>query len=351
MREFNAAFWKWFGESKVVGKDGKPLVVHHGTNAEFYKFDKAKIGSTFEVDQDVGFFFTNNKSLAADYADAAYIISKSRRQQGSPRVVSAYLSIKNPWVIYVDTDKKSPIAHFEGGEGVFDVGQTRVVQYAVDSGYDGIIVRDARGINSKYEALFIVFDPTQIKSVENDGTYDSDDADIRSNPDYSGEHEAPAKEDGAPLWDVTLNGMYPKDIYDHTAEKYYPHYGDRRDGEAIRIIQWAHNKNNNPITIYRAVPGDLVRPKINPGDWVTIVRGYAKEHGEDNLGGDYKIISKSAHVRDLFTDANSIFEFGYDPQPWDQEHTDRRRARRMARLAVESPSLESQAEKILRGLF
>lgn len=52
--------------------------------------------------------------------------------------------------------------------------------------------------------------------------------------------------------------------------------------------------------------------KINPGDWVTINRSYAKEHGDSNLKG-YKIISKVATAKELFTDGNSIHEWGYDP--------------------------------------
>lgn len=28
-------FWKWFGDSKVVDADGKPLVVYHGTASDF----------------------------------------------------------------------------------------------------------------------------------------------------------------------------------------------------------------------------------------------------------------------------------------------------------------------------
>lgn len=37
------------------------------------------------------------------------------------------------------------------------------------------------------------------------------------------------------------------------------------------------------VTIYRAVPKNV--KTINPGDWVTIVAGYAKEHGDAHLGG------------------------------------------------------------------
>jgi hypothetical protein len=53
-------------------------------------------------------------------------------------------------------------------------------------------------------------------------------------------------------------------------------------------------------------------PPINNGDWVTLSRNYAKEHGESALDGKYKIISKKVPARKLFTDGNSIQEFGYD---------------------------------------
>lgn len=50
---------------------------------------------------------------------------------------------------------------------------------------------------------------------------------------------------------------------------------------------------------------------INNGDWVTISKNYAKEHGESNLNNQFKIISKTVPARHLFTDANDIFEWGY----------------------------------------
>ena len=51
---------------------------------------------------------------------------------------------------------------------------------------------------------------------------------------------------------------------------------------------------------------------INNGDWVTLSKAYAKEHGESALNGNYKIVSKKVPARKLFTDGNSIHEFGYD---------------------------------------
>jgi hypothetical protein len=53
-------------------------------------------------------------------------------------------------------------------------------------------------------------------------------------------------------------------------------------------------------------------PNINTGDWVTVNKRYAKEHGEAALGGNYKILSKKVPAKKLFTNADSIHEFGYD---------------------------------------
>lgn len=56
------------------------------------------------------------------------------------------------------------------------------------------------------------------------------------------------------------------------------------------------------------------KPKltINNGDWVSIVKNYAKEHGKDNLKNNYKIISKTVLAKELFTDGNSLLEWGYN---------------------------------------
>ena len=50
---------------------------------------------------------------------------------------------------------------------------------------------------------------------------------------------------------------------------------------------------------------------INNGDWVTISGYYAKEHGENELKGQYKILSKTVPAKNLYTDGNDIFEWGY----------------------------------------
>jgi hypothetical protein len=50
--------------------------------------------------------------------------------------------------------------------------------------------------------------------------------------------------------------------------------------------------------------------KINNGDWVTTSKLYAKQHGDSYLD-DYKIITKTVKASQLYTDGNSIFEWGY----------------------------------------
>jgi len=137
--------------------------------------------------------------------------------------------------------------------------------------------------------------------------------------DYRGEHSAPRKGSGAPLHDLTQ--VYP-DIYElplATAARYYGH-GEPHDAEALSIMQRAKGRPSMPVKIYRAVP-DLnkeIDKKIkaltmNAGDWVTTVRNYAATHGRSVLLGNYKIVSKTVKAKDLYTDGNSPYEFGYDP--------------------------------------
>lgn len=123
---------------------------------------------------------------------------------------------------------------------------------------------------------------------------------------YRGEHEAPDHENGAALHDLTMNSIYPDDVYGARGPEYSDHY------HSVAVFR---NRPNARVTIYRAVPRDPAIKRINPGDWVTPFRRYAVEHGRDNLRNDYKIMTKTVFARDLFTDGGSLEEWGYDPQP------------------------------------
>ena len=130
--------------------------------------------------------------------------------------------------------------------------------------------------------------------------------------DYMGSHKAPDKTRGAPLHDLTQ--IYPDDIYSDKAGRYYGDMGgDANDMVSVRLMQTYRNKPNTMVKIYRAVPIDKKEISINAGDWVTLNKNYAIQHGGSTLYGKYKIVSKIVPVRTLYTDANSIHEFGYDP--------------------------------------
>lgn len=145
----------------------------------------------------------------------------------------------------------------------------------------------------------------------------SDSLDIQKglNLSYRGRHTAPSPDFGAPLHDLTGGGqMYPADVYSANAVRYYGTGYPKADAEAFRL---AHRVRGNPdadVTMYRAVPNNPEASNINTGDWVTLSKEYAKTHGESALGGNYKILSKKVKAKDLYTNADSIHEFGYYPQ-------------------------------------
>ena len=127
---------------------------------------------------------------------------------------------------------------------------------------------------------------------------------------YQGSHQAPVSSYGAPGHNVA-DGMFPEDIYGPNGNRYY---GDGT-AEGQRVINQflaMRGKPDYEITVYRAVPKDA--KTINPGDWVTTVKSYADHHGFRMYDeGEYKVISKKVKAKEIFTEGNSIFEFGYSP--------------------------------------
>jgi hypothetical protein len=128
--------------------------------------------------------------------------------------------------------------------------------------------------------------------------------------DYKGQHTAPNKEYGASLNDITANGMYPKDVYSDKAVHYYGSGDDAEDAAVLRKIHAARNKPDKLISVYRAVPKSAP-DIINQGDWITIHRPYAVLHGKSHLN-DYKILHEKHPARHIYTNADSLHEFGLD---------------------------------------
>lgn len=138
---------------------------------------------------------------------------------------------------------------------------------------------------------------------------------LMENEDYKGVHKAPGPDRGVPLHDLTANenSVYPDDVYDKKKGPQYYGIGDGSDMAAWNLIYSAKGNPGARIKIYRAVPATLKNVAINVGDWVTIDRSYAVSHGESRFDGEYKILSEFTVAKNLYTDGNSILEWGFYP--------------------------------------
>lgn len=128
---------------------------------------------------------------------------------------------------------------------------------------------------------------------------------------YRGYHKAPRGKHGEGSLS-NMNATYPDDIYSREGARFYGSgHGRNLDAKAHSIIMEARGKPDMPVKIYRSVPKSAPK-NINPGDWVTTVREYAQSHGERFEEG-FDIVEGTARAGDLFTEGNSIMEYGWWP--------------------------------------
>lgn len=193
------AFKKWFGDSKVVDEDGKPLVVYHGSTKSMDEFK-------------VPAFFTPDAKETEFY-------SLDRSGEAGGQTYPVYLSIQNPFDIrdqegsfeFAELVKRAGVEiTMEGGQHgwSFEAPAIRdhspydgtnfndliyipaVREQMKKEGYDGLQAWDAM---SNYEIpVWVVLDAGQIKSATgNRGTFDPNSARIYEQgamapPFYSG---------------------------------------------------------------------------------------------------------------------------------------------------------------------
>ncbi|MFA5689615.1 MAG: PBECR2 nuclease fold domain-containing protein [Kiritimatiellales bacterium] len=148
-------FKRWFGDSKVVDASGKPLVVYHGTHADFNEFLKQENKNGTRLGE--GFYFTADRRLAERYAGK------------SGRVLEVYLKAERPFRIseMAGAERETALSH----EGHY-----------TELGYDSYFDPDMH--------IIVVHDSTQVKSAtDNTGTFDPGNPDIRFS--VSGDTELP----------------------------------------------------------------------------------------------------------------------------------------------------------------
>ena len=126
-------------------------VVYHGSDNLFKAFKKDYIGTATEKEEDDyhksaqhGFFFTDDEEYANNYGKYVY---------------ACELSIKNPLVVdmsdYMATDEVL----------------NNFINQAKEEGKDGVIFKNIRELGRPVSTEYVVFEPNQIKSVDNKGTW------------------------------------------------------------------------------------------------------------------------------------------------------------------------------------
>jgi hypothetical protein len=149
-------FWRWFGESKVVDDQGKPLVVYHGTRGDFSVFDAGRQGQSDFGASGRGFYFSQDPNTANVYAALS-------PGDGAPNIMPVSVSLKIPYEL--------------GARLPQNEAESRLLTERVKAeGYDGIIVRGADGVLDE----IVAFNDTQIKSaIGNNGDFSPTNPDIR----------------------------------------------------------------------------------------------------------------------------------------------------------------------------
>jgi len=131
------------GSNKVVGANGEPLVVYHGTKADFSDFNPA-IGST------PGTWFTTDKAAA----------------EGFGKVKLARITITNPASLTDLSAARRRVAATGKEPGTQDFNKA-VMEYLESQGFDGINDPKFAGVGGKGGDVWAVFRPDQIKPVDN----------------------------------------------------------------------------------------------------------------------------------------------------------------------------------------
>ncbi len=172
-------FKKWFGDSKVVDEKGEPLTVYHGTDADFNVFNAGDRSMDESVanplGENIGAFFTGNKRDTPSFGK---------------KTIEANVNLRNPMVfedqnafrmfMRENSGLEPDIRDAEGyivKEGKFKNNMRSAIE---SLGHDGVMIKKPDFNKSKKanKPWYIAFEPEQIKSTSNQGTYNPNDPNI-----------------------------------------------------------------------------------------------------------------------------------------------------------------------------
>lgn len=192
----NNNFWKWFGNSMTI-KNGKPIIFHHFTDNNFNVFVKktgvnTHLFSSVKVNREA-FFFTTDSSFGSIHGNKKYdVYLKIDKifnfdehyfyKDISPQTSDFF----NEIVEYIEERGVDLTMEYQSYRGELKIKpehnwmflDNEIGKYFVDflkkNGYDGCFFIE------EGSPVYAVFESNQIKSVENDGTWDNGDDNIFS---------------------------------------------------------------------------------------------------------------------------------------------------------------------------
>jgi len=143
------SFKKWFKGSQVKDKDGKPLVVYHGTVGDFDSFNTPS-------------YFSDAKMVSEFIMEG---VDSLGMQPIGENIKPVYLSIQNPKIY---TTEKEYDDYVMSPSPTFDSN----LETLKNQGFDGIIYKPE---DIRFSTYYVAFEPTQIKSIFNKGTFNPHD--------------------------------------------------------------------------------------------------------------------------------------------------------------------------------
>lgn len=237
-------FWNWFGDSKVVDSQGRPLVVYHQTSETFNTFERGRDkAGKYDYETPGGFFFKSsdrNIGIAGNiqmpvYLKAEKTITFDNRQQlqkywsenidGYADLLKKYQNVDkdyNARVDNIESDMDKAIDDLENSESYKNATDAQQYQMRSDlmDSFDSTALfdewknaankiaeqmkqlvndyvsanniemvkleNDSGAIGKKTTDSFIVFEPNQIKSTQNRGTFSPDTGNIYYQTAYAG---------------------------------------------------------------------------------------------------------------------------------------------------------------------
>ncbi|MBR8514491.1 LPD38 domain-containing protein [Pasteurella multocida] len=243
--EFKAWFGDWENEpenaSKVINpKTGEPLVVYHGSNAEFTVFDKNKIGTTTDNGiRGKGFYFSPNKNLVSmNYGSNVMESFLNSRQPFNPLKFNSGETLSEHLGIDDGTFSFTPNADFK----VYQPYSSSLTSAIKENGYDGV------SYPNRLEN--VVFEPNQIKSATNNtGAFDHSNADIRFSKSLQKPDRLEKLRQAKPI-EISGNEIpysddfkqYRKNILKYGLEQIKGDYVNKDTGRKITVVRGSVNE-------------------------------------------------------------------------------------------------------------